>query len=247
MKTLTNAVLLAMLALLLAVPSFAQQNTLTQTTLSAAINSSANTLRVASATNITVTAGGQTQTILFIDNEELTVTSSPNGTTVAVSRGQDGTRANSHKSGAIVLVGRPTWFNHVDPSGSCTPGNVVATPYVNTVNGMQWLCSTVLNAWVPGWGNPGNSGTPIEVSTAVASAAGVIVPSGPLFHVTGMNAITGFTIPVGYNGGPFCIIPDGTFTTTAAGNIALASTAVVSKQLCYSYDANAVKPFFPSY
>jgi hypothetical protein len=47
-------------------------------------------------------------------------------------------------------------------------------------------------------------------------------------------------------GAPFCIIPDGTFTTTATNNIALASTAVVNKLLCYTFDSTN-KKYVPSY
>lgn len=246
MRTLNKVVLMLGLALLACSTALAQQNTLTQTTLSGAMTDSTTSLRVASATNVTAAAGGTTNTLLYIDREALSVTT-VNGTTVNVVRGASGTRASSHSSGAIVLVGRPVWFGETEQNGSCTPANVVATPYVNVLSGNQWICSTVLNHWVPGWGNTGDSSTPIGVTAAVASTAGAITPSGPLFHVTGTAAITGFTIPVGYNGGDFCIIPDGIFTTTTAGNIALASTGVVSKRLCYSYDKNASKPFFPSY
>ena len=56
---------------------------------------------------------------------------------------------------------------------------------VNVANGRQWLFSTVLNAWVPGW----NNDNPKAVTAAVASAAAAITPSGPLFHVTGCNCV----------------------------------------------------------
>jgi hypothetical protein len=248
MKNMRKYLALAVLAALTAVlPAAAQQNTLGTTTLSAAIaNGQTTAIRVASATGITVAGGGVTQTIIYIDTEEMNVLA-VSGTQITVFRGYDGTLATPHLSGANVLIGRPIWFNHATPTGGCTPANVLATPYINTLTAMQWLCSTLINKWVPGWGNPGSSQQPIGPTAAVASTAGTITPSGPLFHVTGNSAITGFTLPVGYNGSPFCIIPDGTFTTTSAGNIALASTAVVSKQLCYSYDPNAAKPFFPSY
>lgn len=238
--------ILGMLALLLAPLAHAQQNTLTATTLGAAQNDTATTLRVASATNITVQIG-TTFTELYID-QELEVVLSVNGVQVGVSRGQAGTRAGAHLSGATVLVGRPTWFQFSDPTaGACTPANIVATPWVNIITGMKWQCSTVLLRWVPGFGNPGTSAIPGGVSTAVASAAGLVTPTGPLFHITGALAITGFNIPVGFDGPGFCVIPDGNFTTTTANNIALASTAVTSKTLCFTYDKNAAKPFFPSY
>ena len=118
-------------------------------------------------------------------------------------------------------------------------------------NGNEYLCSSVTSTVVSGFQNS-TFYAPVGPTTAVASAAGLITPSGPLFHVTGTAAITGFNIPVGFNvtagaNPAFCIIPDGAFTTTNANNIAIASTGVVSKTLCYSYDPNAAKPFFPSY
>ncbi|HEY1533771.1 MAG TPA: hypothetical protein VGF76_07120, partial [Polyangiaceae bacterium] len=97
--------------------------------------------------------------------------------------------------------------------------------------------------WVPGWGN---TDSPARVSAAVASAAGLITPSGPLFHITGTAAITGFNVPVGFQSGGFCAIPDGAFTTTNATNIAIASTAVVNKLLCWTWDDTNSK-FVPSY
>jgi hypothetical protein len=164
-------------------------------------------------------------------------------TTISVRRGAAGTRARAHVSGAMVLAGQPDWFFSVDPGGSCTAAATLVTPYVNVMNGYEWLCSTITLGWVPGFNNP----LPEAASTAVASAAGKVTPSGPLFHVTGTSAITGFNIPVGYNGGPICAIPDAIFTTTNANNIALGSTAVVSKALCWKYDGLASKTFFPSY
>jgi hypothetical protein len=58
------------------------QTALTQTTLSAAVNSSSNRVVVASATGVTANS-----TMLFIDNEALFVTG-VNGTTLSVVRGQ---------------------------------------------------------------------------------------------------------------------------------------------------------------
>jgi hypothetical protein len=83
-------------------------------------------------------------------------------------------------------------------------------------------------------------------TAAVASVAGQVTPSGPLFHITGALAITGFLLPVGFTGGSFTVIPDGTFTWTTANNIAIAGTAVVNKALTFWYDTNSSK-FVPSY
>jgi hypothetical protein len=107
----------------------------------------------------------------------------------------------------------------------------------------QYLCSSVTGTWVAGWQNDLLSNAP---TAAVASAAGFITPSGPLFHVTGTAAITGFNIPVGFAYGSFTVIPDGAFTTTSANNIALGSTAVTSKALTFTYDP-ATGKFYPGY
>lgn len=239
MKKLT--VLLSLFAALaLASPAFGQAN-LTQTTLSAAVaNTSTTTVVVASATGVTANS-----TLIFVDLEAMFV-NTVNGTTLGVTRGYNGTVVGSHISGSRVLLGPPQQFYASDPSGGCTAANTLVTPYLNIKNGNQWLCSTVLNKWVPGWGNSSQQPQP---TAAVASAAGLVTPSGPLFHITGALAITGFTIPLGFpvkGGQTFCVIPDGTFTTTTANNIALASTAVVNKTLCFTYDTANAK-FTPSY
>lgn len=236
MKKALRFTLAALLLVLLPMLASAQQNTLTATTLSAAIGtSSVQTFNVASVTGIT--AGN---TVLFIEREAMFV-NAVSGTTVTVVRGYEATAGVAHPNGAVVLAGRPQWFNKYDPSGSCTLANVVASPWVNIRNSQQWLCG--ITGWVPGFGN---GDLPPGVTAAVASAAGQITPSGPLFHITGALAITGFVLPVGFQTGNICVIPDGTFTTTTANNIALASTAVVSKTLCFTYDRNTSK-FYPAY
>lgn len=251
--------LISLLSLVAALAfSASAQTSLTQTTLVAQAGASNQnqTVTVASATGIAVPSNSG-QTVLFVDQEAMYV-NSVSGTTIGVFRGYQGTPVQVHVSGARVLVGPIangiSAFNPIltgvnaagDPGGGCTAANTLYTPFLNIKNGNQWLCSTVLNEWVPGWGNTSRAAAP---TAAVASAAGLITPSGPLFHVTGALAITGFTIPVGFplkSGAGFCVIPDGTFTTTTATNIALASTAVVNKTLCWTYDTANAK-FTPSY
>jgi hypothetical protein len=227
----------------------AQTNTLTQTSLSAAALATDKVVYVTSATNINAPSlqNGTIATELYIvapgnqRGETMTVTA-VNGTAVSVRRNNGGA-AVAFPSGSMVLAGNPNWFYGYDPSGSCTASATFVTPWVNVKTGNQWICSTVTTSWVPGWGNSAALDAP---TAAVASAAGLITPSGPLFHITGALAITGFNIPVGFAFGSFCVIPDGTFTTTTANNVALASTAVVSKQICWTYDTNTAK-FYPSY
>ncbi len=253
MNKLTRISILALAASIASIAAFAQTNTVVQTSLSAAITANQTTFAVASATGISAPTASQAGSALWIQEwgqtmGELAQVSAISGTSVTVRRAST---SRAHASGAMVLVATvPNWFAASDPRGSCVtattgnPSGVSVTPWLNTANGNQWLCSTISKTWTPGFGN---TTAPPTVTTAVASAAGLVTPSGPLFHITGTLAITGFNIPVGYNGGTFCAIPDGAFTTTTANNIALASTAVASKVMCFSYDQAAAKPFFPSY
>jgi hypothetical protein len=101
------------------------------------------------------------------------------------------------------------------------------------------------NAWdflLPG-GIPG-SGKP-KVGPAIASAA-TIAPTFPIQYVSGTAAVVNITVPyVGFSG-VIILIPTGIFTWTAAGNIAIAGTAVVNKALFMVYDPQAAK-WIPSY
>lgn len=212
-----------------AISANAQIYTLTQTSLSSAVSSGAQqTIIVASATNISAA----TPTYLYVEQEAMLVLG-VSGTAVTVARGQNTTKAVGHPSGAMVLAGSPDWFSDQDPTGSCVTATTKTAPHVNVLTGKEWLCSSITLSWVPGFGN---TTVPARVTAAVASAAGLVTPSGPLFHITGALAITGFNVPVGFAYGGFCVIPDGTFTTTTANNIAIASTAVVNKLLCYDWD-----------
>lgn len=249
MKTLKLAVL-AIVLLFIPTMGYAQQNTLTQTTTSSAVTNNTTNVALASCTGITVGTNSY-NTYLYIDRELLTVIAvNTSPCSVSVLRGAEGTRSVAHAASTMVLAGRPNWFIKYQPQGSCVLANVIATPIVDATTGNQWLCSSVTLTVVPGFWNafiPAAS----AVTAAVASAAGTITPSGPLFHVTGTAAITGFVQPVGCNatvrgGCTFTIIPDAVFTWTAAGNIALAGTAVVNKQLTFTWDATNSK-WIPSY
>ena len=94
----------------------------------------------------------------------------------------------------------------------------------------------------------------------VASVAGTITLSAPVTLVSGVLAITGIAVPQQFTdaagrtaggasagfGGRLTVIPTGLFTWTAAGNIAVAGLAVVSKSLDFTYDSVTNK-WYPSY
>lgn len=219
--------------------------TLTQTTLTAAVTAKATVIPLASVTGISagIVTQGTVGTQLYVVDPgqvigEVMNVVSVSGLNVTVTRFPSA--AVSHISGAMVLAGQPQQFQKTDPTGAT---NGPDTPWVNTLTGNQWLYSSILGCWVPGFANR----TAIaQVTAAVASAAGVILPSGPLYHVTGALAVTGFTVPVGGVGAPFTIIPDGAFTWTTAGNIAVAGTAVVNRHLTFTWDSTNSK-YVPSY
>jgi hypothetical protein len=258
--------------------AFGQQGqaALTSTTLSSAISNTSTSLCLASVTGLAAPVlPGTPVSEIYIDREALGVYSvNTTSNCITVSRGYLGTRATHHATGQMVLISNqyqttlaqggnpsPNGFDDHDPSlgASCTsaPGGSTAGttlpatyPLVNVLTGAQWLCSTITNTWVPGFNNPlvANAAGP---TTAVASVAGSTLPSGPLFHVTGTNAITGWTAPVGCNATAvgacsFTVIPDAVFTWTSAGNIGLAGTAVVNKALTFIWDAKNSK-WIPSY
>jgi hypothetical protein len=78
------------------------------------------------------------------------------------------------------------------------------------------------------------------------SSAGTITPTVETHKVSGTTAIATIAVtnlPTGYNG---CIklIPTGLWTTTTAGNISLATTAVVNKVLIECWDGTKWNPSY---
>ena len=200
--------------------------------------------------------------ILF---RELETVVGVSGTTLQVLRGQGGTRATSHASGAMVLAGRPNWFSVQDPGSPslqgitaptnepCVLANVLASPVVNIRTGAQWYCNPVSLVWSPGFNNPylplGNYGG------TTSSVAGATAIAFPVTKISGTNAITSWTFTgngaIGIAGAAtandtiaqFCVIPTGAFTTTATNNIGSAVTSVVGQEQCWQWSGTDGKWF----
>lgn len=248
MKKITQLLILGFAASL----AFAQQNTLVQSSLSNAVTATQTSFTIASATGINAPASGVPGSLLFVQDIGRTAGETMkvvglSGTLVTVQRGGPG-KAFAHASGAMVLIGTsPNWFHTTDPSGACTLANTFVAPWLNISNGNLWSCSAKSGTWGASWGNA--AGTPQVLSgTATASVAGATAISGPLLEISGTNAITSFTMSVGWNGQSFCVFPTGAFTVTATNNIAKAATAVANRTLCFTYDNNAsTAGFSPSY
>lgn len=84
-------------------------------------------------------------------------------------------------------------------------------------------------------------------SPTIASAT-TIAPTEPITFISGTAAIVTITAPspISSGGGQITLIPTGVFTTTNAGNIAIATTAVVGKALIMTFDVTTTK-WYPSY
>lgn len=89
------------------------------------------------------------------------------------------------------------------------------------------------------------TGTYLPAST-IASAA-TIAPLYPISFISGTTTINTITPPPEFvGGGQITLIPTGLWATGTSGNIAIATTAVVSKALILTYDATTTK-WYPSY
>ena len=262
---------LATLALLVAGLAGAAfgQTALTQTTLASAVNGPAfyngtsstfdGVVTLASVTGIGApTLPGTPVSVIYVDNEAMGVFAvNTNTKQVTVLRGYLGTRPSPHASGTMVLVapqyntangGNPiaSGLFQQDPplNAACTPGNTPTSPWVNVLTAAQWLCSTISKTWIPGFVNPLTTIYDIP-NTAVASAT-TILPTGPLFHLTGTTPVTTITTPVGCNatavgGCQFTVIVDtGTASQFGTGGnleIGAAITTLTGKSYTFVWDA----------
>jgi hypothetical protein len=86
-----------------------------------------------------------------------------------------------------------------------------------------------------------------NVAPTIASAA-TIIAQAPVSFVSGTTNVVTIQAPVSMQegGGQITLIPTGLWSTTTAGNIALATTAVVSRALTLTYDSATAK-WYPSY
>lgn len=226
MKNLLKNLGLLALVLFCATGALAQQgqNSITQTTLAAAISGPAGysgtsptisqfvTLAACTTVQAPVLPGSPVS-ILYVGREALGVLAINTSTCVAnVFRGYLGTVAAPHPSGDMVLVSVPYntnlalggnpipngFFNVDPPIGATCSAGVPTNIWVNVLTGSQWICSTVTNTWSPSWNNPLAGDFSVQTTT-VAAATGTVTPSGPLFIISGSGAISGFTVPVGCN------------------------------------------------
>lgn len=254
------------------------QTALTQTTISAAISGPALYSGTSSTTSTSITLAactgiaapilpGTPSSIVYVGREAMGVLSW-NSTSCSgiVFRGYLSTQAAPHVSGDMALFGPnyavtlalggnpvPNGFFSQDPpmNGTCTASGTPTTPWINVLTAAQWLCSSITGTWVPGFNN-GLAGDFTPQTATVAAAAGAVLPTGPLFVISGAGAITGFTIPIGCNATAvgscsFTVISaaGATWTWTAAGNIMTAGTGTAGHSFTFTWSASLLK-FVPS-
>jgi hypothetical protein len=218
----TLKALLAMSALVLALPLCAQTS-LTQTTLSSAVTSaSATSIVVASATGITApspfagnVAGGQAGTELIVDQEAMLVTA-VNGTTINVVRGANSTIGSPHGSGSIVWVATPSQLYTIVPVGACTATGTV-NPYINVLTGQFWFCDSSTGNWQPVFST--GAITPVATSAAIQTAA-------QTFTVKGLA--TGEPVVVVSQPAPTSLCPLVAARVTAANTVSLYFTTLTA-------------------
>jgi hypothetical protein len=88
----------------------------------------------------------------------------------------------------------------------------------------------------------------VSAAAPTVASAATIAPTTPIVFISGTAAVVTITAPapISAGGGAITLIPTGAFTWTAAGNIAVLGTAVVSKALTMTYDVTTTK-WYPSY
>jgi hypothetical protein len=87
-----------------------------------------------------------------------------------------------------------------------------------------------------------------QAAAPTLTSGATIAPTRQISFVSGTTDIVNITAPTEFatGGGFITLIPTGLWHTTNAGNIAIATTAVVSKALIMTYDHTSAK-WYPSY
>lgn len=226
------------------------QTTITSTTLTPNITATTTTFAIGSATGVTgLSSLGAYTTMLYIDHELMGVRSI-SGTNITVDRGKGSTNflgepsQTTHKAAVTVWLGPPVAFYNTDPvvGSQCVRTSLVYAPYISVSSGKKYDCLGLLTAGA--WVRTDTNGQGVLGAT-LASGAGTNTFGGTMLTVSGTNAIVNITVPAGAGVGfQFTVTPTGAFTYTAAGNIALAGTAVVGRALTFTYNGTS---WFPSY
>jgi hypothetical protein len=175
------------------------------------------------------------------------------GTTGTLTAARGGTGITSLGTGVATFLGTPSSANLrtavTDETGTGSLVFATSPTLVTPVLGVPASGDLSNCTGSPTFTNVKYSG--LIATTAAAptiASATTIAPTKPITFISGTTAIVTITAPspISTGGGSITLIPTGIFTWTAAGNIALAGTAVVSKALTLVYDVTTAK-WYPSY
>lgn len=177
--------------------------------------------------------------------------------TVALTSDLSGFESTSNKDAASGYAGLSSTYQIKLKNSAGTVTNTLSSSAISArdyvfpdVSGTVALVADITG------GALGGSFTNVVQSTVAAqsasaptiASAGTIAPTTGIVFVSGAAAISTITppAPISAGGGAITLIPTGLFTTDTAGNIALASAAVVNRALVMVYDATTAK-WYPSY
>jgi len=229
------------------IPTFLQ--TPTSANLAAALTDETGSGSAVFATSPTLTSPTLTTPVLGVATatsiNKVTITAPATSATLTIANGKTIT-ANSSLTLAGVDAKTLTVNNSLTLAGTdatvmtfpTTSATIARTDAAQTFTGDQTYSGSQIVA--------GLRSTSAAAPT-IASAT-TIAPTTQIVFISGTAAIDTITppSPISLGGGQITLIPTGLFTTTTAGNIALASTAVVSRALVMTYDATTTK-WYPSY
>jgi hypothetical protein len=182
----------------------------------------------------------------------LSVTPGHEGGAVALQAATPGTQqtGNLNISGKIVTGGDIAAGANLN----ATAGTLTAVTMNATGTNIQWSGKTKMSSSADGFwlvqNNANTADASIEGLRYASSApptvasAGTIAPVNNVTIISGTTLISTITVPGTFPGGCLHLVPSGLWTTNTAGNISLASTAVVGKTMIMCWDGTKWNPSY---
>jgi hypothetical protein len=216
MKLMMKTLFLLGIACVLGIPAHGQANTLYNTTLSAAVKSTDQSICLTSTTNLVVPSASAVGSLLMVDREAMQVVGPLLGSCFPVLRGVNGSPTQAHLTGIWVWFGDPTWFINKESGteqwgASCTAANIYASPIINTRTGNWEVCDATSHiAYAGPWGDGGSF---IPAVTNVADAAYSALAQDSIIVYTSISTTRLVTLPAATAlPGKMYVIKNGTAT-----------------------------------
>jgi hypothetical protein len=169
--------------------------------------------------------------------------------TVAIGSGINMGQGNSATGGVFIGQGVTSGV----PTGQDSDNEIIIGSYQTGIGSNTTTIGRNATTTARIYGNVVTGIVHTPASAPTIASATTIAPTTRIVFVSGTTPIATITppapttaIPTTDYGTQITLIPTGVFTTTTAGNIALASVAVVKKALIMTYDSTTNK-WYPSY